>query len=165
MYTTFLIAATAAARGVLAYEADLKLGPQNCFDSFTHKDVRSATQGKFVDEACTLGGITGPDDKGIIAGGRAKRESWLDYHYVAIWIPGCTTTVDKQDTKQPIPGDDDVTCNTLLRNNYEACNNGGVGGWIDVGCLRFGFSIVDFPTEWSKKSLKDEEVKFDDAVF
>lgn len=33
-----------------------------------------------------------------------------------------------------------------------------------VGCLRYGFSIVDFPTECSRKSLKNQEVKLNDAV-
>lgn len=38
------------------------------------------------------------------------------------------------------------------------------GGWIDAGCLRYGFSVVDFPNRWSSKSFKDEEVKFNDML-
>ena len=158
MHTTFLIAAIATAGVALGYEADLKIGPQNCFEPFSHKDVSALAQQRLLEEACKLAGMIGPDDKGIVAGGHLKREPWLDYRYVVTWIPGCTTVREKMDTRNPIPGDE-VDCEALLRGNYEKCNNGGVGGWIDVGCLRYGFSIVDFPADWSEKNLKDEEKK------
>jgi hypothetical protein len=36
----------------------------------------------------------------------------------------------------------DVTCKGLFKNDYLHCNNGGAGGFIDVGCLRYSFKPI-----------------------
>lgn len=64
------------------------------------------------------------------------------YLYSINWILGCTTTVSTQSVWAPIPDEAaSVTCRTLLRNNYLNCDNGGVGGYINAGCLRYTFSV------------------------
>ena len=39
-------------------------------------------------------------------------------------------------------GDNAISYSLILKNAYKECNNGGLGGYYDVGCLRYGF----FPT-------------------
>ncbi|MDI1492320.1 MAG: hypothetical protein OHK93_003533 [Ramalina farinacea] len=57
------------------------------------------------------------------------------------WIPGCT---DYQsitiDNPMGVSGDNTRNYNDLIVGTYNFCNgNSGLGGYVDVGCLRYGF--------------------------
>ncbi|KAI0841215.1 hypothetical protein F5Y06DRAFT_308130 [Hypoxylon sp. FL0890] len=56
------------------------------------------------------------------------------------WIDGCELDSDTQSQIQtsPVP-DTSVTCYSLFRHDYTDCNNGGIGGSRDAGCLRYEF--------------------------
>ncbi|KAI3395985.1 hypothetical protein diail_555 [Diaporthe ilicicola] len=124
----------------------LKLGQQNCFERFNHKDVSAEHQEDNIFRACQIAGTIGPKDYGV----SIKHPIFLGptYRYNIHWIPGCVTTVPEQEIWGPIPGDTSVTCPSLLSNDFLACNNGGAGGWIDAGCLRYTFSIKELPQGW-----------------
>ncbi|KAF9886877.1 hypothetical protein FE257_011000 [Aspergillus nanangensis] len=51
------------------------------------------------------------------------------YHFVVSWVIGC------EGDSQPVSSD----CAEWLYNDYNNCNNGGAGGWIDDGCVRYEF--------------------------
>ncbi|KAK4073412.1 uncharacterized protein Triagg1_5238 [Trichoderma aggressivum f. europaeum] len=60
-------------------------------------------------------------------------------YYSISWIKGCETTADSQNVILPV-GDDNFSCWKNLFKTYTDCNNGGVGGYIDAGCLRYQFN-------------------------
>lgn len=90
-----------------------------------------------------------------------------EYHqnYKISWIDGCIV-VSEQSVELPIEGDPLIICGNLLLDNYYYCkpiiltyaqtlyalllivlhqtdtNNGGAGGWMDAGCLRYDFYIT-----------------------
>lgn len=76
-----------------------------------------------------------------------KMESTDDdhfYYYNIHWIHGCQTTVPEQSVLAPISQDDpDSYCWNLLNRDYKDCNNGGRGGYIDVGCVRYSFQTYN----------------------
>lgn len=147
MYASIALAALVAAVGVTSSpvkttRADitpLELGPQNCFDAFKHKDVDADHQEDRIWKACSVPGNIGPDSPGVSI--KAPVLLGPDYYYNIHWIPGCTTTVAEQSIWAPISDDDSTKCTSLMSNNFVACNNGGAGGWIDAGCLRYTFSV------------------------
>jgi len=63
------------------------------------------------------------------------------YAFEIEWVDGCRTETETQDPIAPLDpgGDYGPQCLDLLRNAYKECNNGGVGGYIVVGCLRYEF--------------------------
>jgi hypothetical protein len=63
----------------------------------------------------------------------------INYFYEIKWVEGCKTTVDAQKMIDPIGKGKGNTCEFILVNAYKNCNNGGVGGYIDAGCLRYTF--------------------------
>ncbi|KAK8117523.1 uncharacterized protein PG998_005804 [Apiospora kogelbergensis] len=71
----------------------------------------------------------------------------VPYSFAISWVAGCKTTVDKvsparplNQTSQDAPGHD-VVCTDLLYDNWANCTgNGGVGGYVDAGCLRYSFT-------------------------
>ncbi|KAL9108961.1 MAG: hypothetical protein Q9227_006357 [Pyrenula ochraceoflavens] len=68
-----------------------------------------------------------------------KRGKGVNYMMNVGWIPDCTVT-NQQDLENPVPDDQNVSWGDLLKNNYYKCTgNNGLGGWTDVGCLRYGF--------------------------
>lgn len=155
MYASIVLAALVAASGVTpspvkATRADitpLELGSQNCFDAFDHKDVSAEHQEDRIWNACQTVGNIGPDDAGVSI--KVPVLLGPTYRYNIHWISGCNTTVSEQSIWAPIPDDDSVKCESLLSNDFVNCNNGGAGGWIDAGCLRYTFSIKELPAEWS----------------
>lgn len=155
MYASIALAALVAAVGVTSSpvkttRADitpLELGQQNCFDAFDHKDVNAEHQEDRIYKACQNTGNIGPDDAGISV--KAPVMLGPTYRYNIHWISGCNTTQPDQGIWFPIPDDESVTCETLLSNDFVNCNNGGAGGWIDAGCLRYTFSLKELPAEWS----------------
>jgi len=65
------------------------------------------------------------------------------YEYSIAWINGCEgepqEAAQNVTSSQAQPGDP-RTCREIFVAAYEDCNNGGVGGYIDVGCLRYTFT-------------------------
>ncbi|KAK1144920.1 hypothetical protein N8T08_004635 [Aspergillus melleus] len=67
------------------------------------------------------------------------------FHFDATWIPGCQLNDQtEQDLTDPLGSDSDAHCGTLFKNTHFDCmdgdaKNGGAGGWIDVGCVRYLF--------------------------
>lgn len=82
----------------------------------------------------------GPGGKGTYV-----HEYWEDnrgatFHFVAEWIKDCQTQTDRQYPNNPF--EDDVvnhgTCIFIYLNEiWDGCNNGGVGGTVEAGCLRY----------------------------
>lgn len=76
----------------------------------------------------------------------------VPYYFAISWVSGCQTTVDKASPAQPLnqtsqdtPGHDAV-CTDLLYDNWANCTgNGGVGGYVDAGCLRYNFTPTASP--------------------
>ncbi|RFU78157.1 fc receptor [Trichoderma arundinaceum] len=60
------------------------------------------------------------------------------YFYSISWVGSCETTVDTQDPRKPL-GDTGVSRTKLFVKSFKDCVNGGVGGYIDAGCLRYQF--------------------------
>jgi hypothetical protein len=79
--------------------------------------------------------------------------------FTVSWVNGCVTTVDKQNVRTPL---DKTQCKDLMYGNWQSCewlfftgisshmvlilcflpstgNNGGTGGWIQAGCLKYDF--------------------------
>ena len=54
------------------------------------------------------------------------------------WIPGCST-YESQRPDRPIDPTVQFDWEGLLWSTYNDCNNEGLGGYVDVGCLRYGF--------------------------
>ncbi|KAL6903018.1 hypothetical protein GGI43DRAFT_433149 [Trichoderma evansii] len=62
-----------------------------------------------------------------------------NYFYSISWIDGCETAVESQDPSLPLGSSLSPLCSNVLTWAYDWCDNGGVGGYIDVGCLRYQF--------------------------
>ncbi|RWA04550.1 hypothetical protein EKO27_g10559 [Xylaria grammica] len=72
--------------------------------------------------------------------GKFRDPHGISYEYVVSWIPGCVTTVDRQSVQFPLgDGQKNVKARDLLVNDFKHCNNGGVGGSTQVGCLKYAF--------------------------
>ncbi|PNP86405.1 hypothetical protein FNYG_00107 [Fusarium nygamai] len=65
------------------------------------------------------------------------------YEYKVDWAPDCTTDGDTQDIRWPLGQAGDVTAYSLMRGAFEKCNNGGIGGSIQAGCLIYTFNGYD----------------------
>ncbi|KAH7120544.1 hypothetical protein EDB81DRAFT_914184 [Dactylonectria macrodidyma] len=123
----------------------LELKPVVCVDENTlpgHGDINGDTQGNLADVFCEVepldNGVSdmGPGDQPLERLREANDE--IHYYYSISWVDGCVTTVDRQDVLAPI-GDGGASCKDILISTYSNCNNGGVGGYIDAGCLRYQF--------------------------
>ena len=63
----------------------------------------------------------------------------VKYSYSVERTEGCVTTAVTQNVWSPM-GDDGPTCPEIMHNDWKHCKaNSGVGGYIDVGCLRYHF--------------------------
>jgi hypothetical protein len=86
-----------------------------------------------------------------------SEESGVSYDYKIEWIGDCTlkSTSDGQSTHYPtgLP-DSDQDCYTLFDKVF-ACNNGGIGGYVDVGCLRYTFTGAEHTAEGEPEQPND----------
>ncbi|KAK1987068.1 hypothetical protein LZ30DRAFT_580746 [Colletotrichum cereale] len=69
----------------------------------------------------------------------AWRWRYKDYHqrlhdYKVHWRVNCRTKQGFQDIEYPL-GPHGPSCVDIMRNNYRNCNNGGIGGSTQAGCL------------------------------
>lgn len=129
-------------------EPELKVGERQCNDGYSHHDVHNDQQKFWSETYCkwTAEGVT------LNKGDDKLKEMYMhpigpyaDLHqnFNISWVEGCEHA-EGQKADLPIPGDDSVTCNGLMRGLYVECrDNGGAGGTIDAGCLRYHF----WPTE------------------
>ncbi|KAF4944217.1 hypothetical protein FSARC_14732 [Fusarium sarcochroum] len=58
-------------------------------------------------------------------------------NYRISWKQDCDE-FEEQSIDEPVEGE---SCYSLMRANYKSCNNGGAGGYRDVGCLRYEFYV------------------------
>ncbi|WYZ45961.1 hypothetical protein EsH8_IX_000186 [Colletotrichum jinshuiense] len=91
----------------------------------------------------------------------------VNYDFFVQWAEDCRTLSNVQSIAHPLGrgnavGEDKVTCYNIMRGNFLNCNNGGVGGTTQVGCLLYTFNggkggnlLTD--AELAYKNLKDEE--------
>ncbi|KAI0874023.1 hypothetical protein GGS24DRAFT_460787 [Hypoxylon argillaceum] len=63
----------------------------------------------------------------------------ISYEYSVEWIFNCVTLWDRQNFRFPLNEDDLASARQLFVDDFKHCNNGGVGGSTQVGCLRYTF--------------------------
>ncbi|TLD31026.1 hypothetical protein PspLS_01908 [Pyricularia sp. CBS 133598] len=124
----------------------LQRGPIRCFNEADfpgHADLQSSDQDRF---STRFSGVRtemgnddsiGPGDPGISR--RYTDNYGVNYDYSCRWVPGCVTDVAKQSFGFPLGSPSLITAYLLVRENYIKCNNGGVGGTCQVGCLLYTF--------------------------
>ncbi|KAL2285423.1 hypothetical protein FJTKL_08107 [Diaporthe vaccinii] len=71
-----------------------------------------------------------------------RAESGVEYRFTMSWTPDASDTCRQMTQGQLLPSVDQ--CKSTLIRDYTDCDNGGWGGWIESGCLRFDFSPSDF---------------------
>jgi hypothetical protein len=138
-----------------------------CRDAHKHSDVHP----DWVDMWAPMGCNMDPARKTMKAGDKEIYWHPIGFYggewyqnYKISWIDGCTVATE-QSIELPIEGDGLIKCGQLLKDNYYYCkltaleyiqavyehplivldqtgNNGGAGGWIDAGCLRYDFYIT-----------------------
>ncbi|KAJ8607648.1 hypothetical protein MRB53_040167 [Persea americana] len=59
-----------------------------------------------------------------------------DYRVEAAWIPGCNQQNMNPSVMLPL-GDGQIDCVDIFMQTYTGCNNGGIGGYMNVGCMRY----------------------------
>ncbi|KAK3317193.1 hypothetical protein B0T19DRAFT_434438 [Cercophora scortea] len=125
---------------------------RHCFgaDEFgSHKDIQGPTQSWYAGFACDKTDVKpvkrGDPSTNVHFGARDDKGAW--YQFNIYWADGCVLDYNpiSWDAIYPAnplagaqPGDTNA-CRDLLVDNYRLCNNGGVGGSIQVGCLVYEF--------------------------
>ncbi|KAJ5216527.1 uncharacterized protein N7498_002934 [Penicillium cinerascens] len=124
-----------------------KLGSLQCHganDFGKHKDISPGFQNQYTGWACAGTALSSSimDEKSDPIVWQTMTNG-APYYYSISWVKGCRGA--KQSPWTPL-GDqkypnskDQITCTNLLRKDYTDCNNGGVGGIRDAGCLRYEF--------------------------
>ncbi|KAK4115503.1 hypothetical protein N656DRAFT_383144 [Canariomyces notabilis] len=120
----------------------LTRGPIKCFNEADfpgHADIQPDDQDAFSRDFSALNIDTiGPDDGSFPY--RVKDSHGVFYDYRVEWVAGCVTTVERQDFRFPLGMSQSlITAYLLVREDYTKCNNGGVGGSCQVGCLLYTF--------------------------
>lgn len=122
---------------------ELKEQNLQCANKNTGGDVQPDWVNQYSGWACA--GVAnkqiGPDDQPM---DWKTTTNDVVYHYHLEWIKGCKTTVDKQNVANPLNVKDPGY--TLCQESYVKCythctGNGGAGGSLDQGCLRYSFTI------------------------
>ncbi|KAL0781718.1 hypothetical protein CaCOL14_003053 [Colletotrichum acutatum] len=117
--------------------------PRNCnkeADFNPHPPIHSDKQLKGADYFCN--NYAGFMESGM----KSLRVEWHDefkgrHQYKVSWAEGCVTDGDRQHVKYPNGlSNTNPSCNDLMRDNYLQCNNGGVGGRVQVGCLVYAYN-------------------------
>ncbi|KAM7214287.1 Peptidase S8/S53 domain containing protein [Rhypophila decipiens] len=112
-----------------------------------HGDIQSADQEKFAAEFCTKHinqEYSGFNPRAMTSANTDILRRYVDRHgvtysYSVQWIRGCTEFAT-MDILTPAPNEG---CWWMLHRTYLDCNNGGVGGYHEVGCLRYTFREGD----------------------
>ncbi|KAL6694607.1 hypothetical protein J3F84DRAFT_400307 [Trichoderma pleuroticola] len=128
----------------------LELKPAVCADESNfpgHVDVHKSDLKRQAEAFCETYFLD-RDQKAIYMSSQSKTVSITGgglfgdalLHFSVSWVDGCETTVDSQDVMLPVGGDINFYCGNILLKTWADCNNGGVGGYIDAGCLRYQFN-------------------------
>ncbi|OBR15220.1 exo-1,3-beta-D-glucanase [Colletotrichum higginsianum IMI 349063] len=112
-------------------------------DHSPHSPVDSQKQEKSVAAFCgLLRGRGGYMEVGM----ESQRMEFQDlnsvHHHLKVeWAAACETDVEKQSIRRPL-GEISAApnCDSLMRDNYINCKNGGVGGKVQVGCLIYTYN-------------------------
>lgn len=108
-----------------------------------HADIQSGAQSDF---ATKFSGIeNGDGETDLFEGVKPFKLFGTDkhgvkYQYVASWVSGCVTEKDRQSFKYPVGMAGQETAYLFVREAYTECNNGGVGGKEQVGCILYEFT-------------------------
>jgi hypothetical protein len=124
------------------------LQPENLqchsLDDFHKKnDVKRGTVSKAATAACEIGHDLDVSHPLVITNSYDQPTGFLkrkDVHYLYTyeWIPDCIGGL--QGTQDPAGTGDEDACHKLFLQTYDDCTgNEGIGGSIDVGCLRYSF--------------------------
>ncbi|RYP73619.1 hypothetical protein DL771_003507 [Monosporascus sp. 5C6A] len=108
-----------------------------------HADISSSAQDDFSTDFSGLRGPGGSDDLGPDTGGitlSLQDGHGINYWYGVFWVQGCVTETATQNFRFPLGSPSSITAYLLMRENYTKCNNGGVGGKVQVGCLEYTFT-------------------------
>lgn len=125
------------------------LGEQTCYkpDQFgKHKDVAPARVRSYSKKACK-------NVKGyrIFKGNKDSvlhhefTKGGIKYYFEAGWDDSCELEEKRmQDANawKPLGEKSDARCESLFENNFKNCNNGGVGGEIMAGCVKYIFKAL-----------------------
>jgi hypothetical protein len=130
---------------------------RKCYDPAKfrgHGDVHDGNVNMFSDKVCKKFGdleLT-PESKPFIHREQASGGDQINIDFVVSWIPGCRLRdgngelVDRQkidfkwypEKENPHGVDWDASaCIAIFMTNHAGCNNEGVGGSADAGCLRY----------------------------
>lgn len=121
----------------------LEEGPVFCKNpDGDHRDVNPGSQRTLADHFCEADLLDTSIIKvepGMEPFGSTKQDNHgVNYYYEVKWVDGCKTTVDGQDPSFPLGGRD-PSCQDLFVRAFKNCDNGGIGGYIDAGCVRYTF--------------------------
>lgn len=144
-----------ASCGVFSYQifdppVPLEEQPRECFDRDEfgdHGDVGSSWVSAYSGYACAETSI-----KPIVAGNESSFRHFstvtnkVPYQYNIWWKEGCLLENSKLDSMyaaNPLNVKDPgaTVCQKTLIDNYKKCNNGGVGGRVQIGCLVYEFKV------------------------
>ncbi|KAK7439458.1 hypothetical protein CaCOL14_008102 [Colletotrichum acutatum] len=70
------------------------------------------------------------------------KDNWkINYDFYVQWVAGCRTAFGAQRVDDPLLSKDGKpSCASIMNENFKKCNNGGVGGATQVGCLLYTFN-------------------------
>ncbi|SMY24124.1 unnamed protein product [Zymoseptoria tritici ST99CH_1A5] len=124
------------------YEAPLFTSPTVCnneADFPGHADVASGAQEKLAQDFCGSHNVEAYPGRGPPLAETLQDGDDINYFYSISWkdIDCRPEGTDHQNTY--MPQGNGITCPIVMRAIYRNCNNGGVGGYMDVGCLRYRF--------------------------
>lgn len=128
------------------------------------KDVKSKKMRQLAGDACEgrpyfMEAFSTPS---VVASWLPYRHGFFEekhdnYLYTFEWIQGCRGNM--QISLDPAGKDSEYTCQAMFEQTYDECaGNEGIGGSIDIGCLRYTFhgGLDDRTT--SKLKAREQEV-------
>ncbi|KAJ1334085.1 hypothetical protein MN608_04088 [Microdochium nivale] len=125
----------------------MERGPITCHDPADfpgHADISGDEQDRFAtqfsgseESTATKQLYLGPDVPPVYR--KYSDGHGVNYEYEARWIEGCLTIEPNQSFQWPVGSPATVTAYLLVREAFTKCNNGGIGGWSQVGCLKYTF--------------------------
>ena len=105
------------------------LTAQYCFpsDAFgEHGDVSPDWQAEYSGEACVgtaLRSIKKDDPSTFINWNTTTNK--VPYKYSVTWEPNCESSETEMNLYQPMPGNEDANCMSMMRNNFKNCKSYG----------------------------------------
>jgi hypothetical protein len=125
------------------------------FPKLAKAGVNKKQIGRYADVLCNAKRyfIIKKDDKSTFIHGSQKAKK-VPYQYNVWWKDGCTLAdngptwmyVGNPLLEEDMPNDD--VCRDNLHRNWKDCNNGGVGGRIQIGCLIYEFKADPEDRTW-----------------